>query len=241
MTHRVGVGVVVGLLAAFLGGCAAVPVAAHLPTHRASPIGLHALALHKPRRTSSYLAAALTGARWELSNGKTVTPAGSDATFSFEALGNAVVGFRIPTTVPAWYEYAILHRGNTFWTWSGAADMPWVRPYDSRSRGIALPFSPFVSETLTPFITPQDTFWIFEDKQRAVVVIRQPEFSTAMAGYHQIGTTGVYWRREASATVVVGISTGYFITVAGPFSEATLVKMFRSLPLPSSGLFPFSS
>lgn len=228
-----------GLLAVVLGGCAAASPSSTLKVP--GLVKLHALVLQPPRYTSSSLSVALTGARWKLSNGKALTPTAGDTTFSFQSLDNAVVGFRIPTTAPTWYEYAVLHHAKGRWSWTGAADMPWTGPYDSSSRGVSLPFTPFLRSALTPAATSHETFWIFEHRAQAIIVIRQPEYPTSMADYHRIGSTNVYWRREASATVVVGISVGEFITVAGPFSERTLLRVFNSLPLPSSGLFPFSS
>lgn len=239
MSRRQGLWLAGGLLAVFLGGCAAAPPSSspNLP----GLVKLHALVMQPPRHTSSSLSVALTGARWRLSNGKTLTPTAEDTTFSFQSLDNAVVGFRIPTTTPPWYEYAVLHYAKGRWSLTGAADMPWTGPYDSGSRGVFLPFGPFLQSALTPAATSQETLWIFEHRARAIIVIRQPEYPASMAGYHRIGSTNVYWRREASATVVVGISVGEYITVAGPFAERTLLRVFHSLPLPSSGLFPFSS
>jgi hypothetical protein len=202
-----------------------------------------------PNSSDSPMTVVSKGLQYKLSNAKVVSSSTKDMKWDFSLDNHSIVAASVPETSPKEYSLVTLLNNGGKWAIAGITNPSSVPPSNftrNTLRGIDLPNGKYETMSQLPFGgSAKGLVWYFSNKNRVIVIAKYPRTPFSMPkGAKQVTVHGsdawVMTEKPNAITFASTLDEGNVVLVGGDVNEKQAIAILKSLPLASSGTFPFS-
>jgi|GEM_PF-5766722 len=203
------------------------------------------IAKDDPNSSDSPMTVVAKGLQYKLSNGTMVSSSRKDTKWAFSLDDHSVVIASVPETSPEEYSLVTLLNKSGKWVMAGIAN-PSSNFTRNTLRGIDLPNGEYAIASPLPFGgTAEGQVWYFSNKNKVIVIAKYPRTPFSMPkGTKHVSVHGsdawVMTKKPNAVTFAFTLDEGNVVLVGGDVNEKQAIAILKSLPLTTSGTFPFS-
>ncbi|QQE78913.1 hypothetical protein [Alicyclobacillus sp. SO9] len=203
-----------------------------------------------PHSSDAPMTVVAKGLQYKLSNAKMVSSTSKDMKWAFSLAHHSIVAASVPDTSPKEYSLVTLLHNSGKWAIAGITNPSSVPPSNftrDSLRGIDLPHGEYATMSPLPFGgTAKGQVWYFSNKNKVIVIAKYLRTPFSMPkGAKQVSVHGsnawVITKKQNAVTFAFTLDEGNVVLVGGDVNEKQAIAILKSLPLASSGTFPFSA